>query len=167
MNLNKKKEKEKYFAPKYRGKVVKMEFELKKVLVITTILLGVLFSQDTTEVVEKLPEIKVEKSFWGNTPFIGDTQVPLTYPEFVQLIKNVPEAHALLKKSKKYENIGMGFVLGGGLLTGYPLGRSLAGGDPDWTPVYIGVVSLGTGFYFSGKAGKYLKQSIEVYNQNR
>lgn len=90
MNLNKKKEKEKYFAPKYRGKVVKMEFELKKVLVITTILLGVLFSQDTTEVVEKLPEIKVEKSFWGNTPFIGDTQVPLTYPEFVQLIKNVP-----------------------------------------------------------------------------
>lgn len=61
----------------------------------------------------------------------------------------------------------MEFALGGGLLTGYPLGCKLAGGDLDMTPVYVGVVGLAVGFHFAGESGKYCKQAIEVYNKNR
>ena len=127
-----------------------------RLLVLTLLLFGIqfgTFSQD---------KLALKSNFWGNRFYKGDTLISVN-----QVLEEMApnEANYNLMKSAKKDFVTVQLLgAAGGLLFGWPIGASIAGGDPNWTLVGVGAGILAVSIPISINFKKKATSAITKHN---
>lgn len=88
----------------------------------------------------------------------------LSLNDLAIVVRENPTAFSLVKSAQS--NRSWASILGGagGALIGYPIGKSLGGGDPNWILAAVGAGLILIAIPVSSGANKKAKEAVEIYN---
>lgn len=127
---------------------------------ISLILTFVLFS-GAAQAQEK--SIESRKSF-GTYQYFQKNGARLNNNQLTNLVKNNPEAAALMDKAKTNNTIGTIFGFIGGGLIGWQFGSAIGGGEPNWAAAGVGAGLIGISIPFNAGYNKNSQRAVELYN---
>ncbi len=84
--------------------------------------------------------------------------------QLLEITKSNSEAYKEMGIAKINHDIGSLFALTGGFFIGLPIGTFLAGSDPNWALVGIGVGLACISIPFSTAYTKHAKNAVKLYN---
>lgn len=106
--------------------------------------------------------IFIEKVFDGQRYYHGENLISMK--ELVNILKVNEHAYKEIRSARTSQTIAMILSFTGGFMIGWPIGTSLAGGDPQWEIAAIGlgvvIVSIPINISHRKKAAR----AIDIYN---
>ncbi len=105
--------------------------------------------------------IQIEKKLGTNYLLLGEK---LTPKQLLTIMEVNPTAYDLMKKAKRNYDAAQIFAGVGGFFIGFPIGTTIAGGDPNWLLAGIGVGLVGVAIPFSVNYNKKAREAVALYN---
>jgi hypothetical protein len=106
--------------------------------------------------------IEVKKVFGGYKYFQGDSRLNMN--QLVVAMESNEIAFQQIKKAQSTNTLGMIIAGAGGFMIGWPLGTSIAGGDPNWVLAGIGAGLIVASIPISKKVISHTNMAVETYN---
>ena len=88
----------------------------------------------------------------------------LSPQELLSITESNNEAHKEMEIAKINYDVGMTLGFTGGFLVGWPFGRTLTGGDFDWSLAGAGAALIIAGLPFNSSYKKHAKEAARIYN---
>ncbi len=117
----------------------------------------------TTVFSQNSGELSIETNFFKGMTFYQNYQ-RITQTKAAQIIRSNPEAFEMLQNSNKQTGGATVVSAIGGLLIGWPIGTSIAGGDPKWELAAIGAGITVISAVIYSSAEKKAKKAVKLYN---
>lgn len=130
-------------------------------LILPLIIMFALFS--TTVFSQNSGELSIKTNFFKGMTFYQNYQ-RITPTKATQIIRSNPEAFEMLQSSNKQAGGATVVSAIGGLLIGWPLGTSIAGGDPKWELAAVGAGFTVLSAVIYSSAEKKAKKAVTLYN---
>ena len=126
--------------------------------------LFIIFALSSTSVLsQNSGELSVKTNFFKGMSFYQNYQ-RITPTKAGQIIRTNPEAFEILQSSNKQAGGATLVSAIGGLLIGWPIGTSIADGDPKWELAAIGAGFTVISAVIYSSAEKKAKKAVTLYN---
>ncbi|MCR9182181.1 MAG: hypothetical protein NXH73_04580 [Flavobacteriaceae bacterium] len=115
---------------------------------------------------DKDQSLIVTQNFWhGVRVYQEENQLSLRKTQ--ELMASVPLALEEIKKARTNGVFSMVFGGLGGAFVGYPIGREIGGGDPEWIMAGIGAGLIAISIPFESAKFKRTKNAAALYNEHK
>ncbi|MEX0996333.1 MAG: hypothetical protein WDZ45_04750 [Flavobacteriaceae bacterium] len=123
-------------------------------------------SSETAQAQEQDQSLIVTQNFWhGVRVHQGENRLSLRKTQ--ELMASVPLALEEIKKARTNEVFSRIFGVLGGAFVGYPIGREIGGGDPEWILAGIGAGLIAISIPFESAKFKRTKNAAALYNEHK
>ena len=106
--------------------------------------------------------IEISKKGLGTT--FKQNGIVVTPKRLMEITSGNKEAQHKMRLAKPNYDVAQVFGLAGGFCIGWPLGAAIAGGEPNWAILGIGVGLVAVSIPFTLKYNSHAKDAIQIYN---